>query len=179
MKSNTRKSNIMYINRKEKQLIIETPIHTSTTKTTAKDGKVKKHIKYTAHIPNMILIFLLEKFASFDAPGIAPGVDDPVDVKYIDKMLNSKEKFYLSFFDNPGKDVVETQITNEKFVNDNTASVTIKKQFSSNSYFFTVSKKLFSDLKNNNNSISSFRFVLSLDSDSYYFKNFIVCVELV
>lgn len=160
-----------YINRKTKQLIIDTPVHKSTTKIIAKDGTIKENIKYIAHIPNEILIFLLEKFAPFDA-----GVSD---VEYIDVMLNGNEKFYLSFYDHSKKDVVELQVTNEKIASDIGTSVTIKKQVKSNSYFFTVSKKVFDELKNDNDCDYCFRYCLSFDFDSFCFKNFIVDVMLV
>ena len=161
-----------YINRKTRQLIIDTPIHKSTTKITTKDGTQKENIKYIAHIPNEILIFLLEKFAPFDAGATS-------DAEYIDAMLNGKEKLYLSFYDHPGKDAVELNVTNEKFAVDGAVSVTIKKQVRSNSYFFTVSKKVFSELKNDDDCDYGFRYVLSFDCDSYCFKNFIVDVMLV
>jgi len=161
-----------YINRKTRQLIIDTPVHKSTTKTTAKDDKTKENIKYIAHIPNEILIFLLEKFVSYDPSASS-------DAEYIDAMLNGNENFFLSFYDYPGKDSIELQVTNNKIASDTGASVTIKKQVKSNSYFFTVSKKVFDELKNNNDCDYVFRYVLSFDCDSYCFKNFIVDVMLV
>jgi len=162
-----------YINRQTRQLIIDTPIHRSITKSTTKDGKTKENIKYIAHIPNEILIFLLEQYAPFDAAAQS-------DVEYIETMRTGKEKYFLSFYDHPGKDeYVELSVTNEKYVLDDTASVTFKKQAASNSYFFTVSKKVFKQLKDDNNSFSSFRFVFSLDCDSYCFKNSVVDVKLV
>lgn len=162
-----------YINRKTKQLIIDTPIHKSTTKTTTKDGKTKENTKYIAHIPNEVLIFLLEKYKPFD-------VAIP-DAEYIDNMLNADDKIFLSFYDPSGKekDYVELQATNTKLASDVGASVTVKKQVKANSYFFTVSKKVFTDLKNIGNGVNSFRYVISFDSESDCFKNFMVLVRLV
>ena len=162
-----------YINRNKKQLIIDVPIHKSTTKTTGKNGKVKENIKYIAHIPNEILIFLFEKFKPFDFTKYGN------DAEYIDAMINDDEKYFLSFYDQPGKDAVSLEITNYKISSNDGASVTIKKQVTSNSYFFTVSKKVFTDLKNNDNSISSFRYVLDLDFNSNNSKNSIIDVILI
>ena len=159
-----------YINRKSKQLIIDTPIHKSTTKTTTKNGKIKENIKYIAHIPNEVLMFLLEKFKTFDCV--------MSDVAYIDGVLNGDETVFLSFRNLSG-DVAELQATNYKLDNDSGVSVTIKKQVNSNSYFFTVSKKVFSKLKDIDGSSYSFRYVVDLDSGSDCFKNFMVLVEIV
>ena len=165
----------MYIDKANKQLIIDTPVHKSTTKTTTKAGKEKLNIKYIAHIPNILLIYLLEKFKSFDA-------SSETDAEYIDAMLsdpkNNENKYYLSFYDNPGNEYIEMNITKEKY-DDAIASVTIKKQVKSNSYFFTVSKKVFKNLSDDDNSVSGLRFILYLDSDNYYFKNSIIHIELV
>lgn len=174
-----------YINKQEKQLIIDTKIHKSITKTITKDGIEKENIKYVAHIPNEILIYLLEKYQAFNVPGAdsdAENIDAILssDVDYIDTMLSSDEQYYLSFYDHPAdSDDVQLQITNNKIPADDGASVTIKKQVTSNSYFFTVSKKVFKELKNNNNSIGIFRYVLDFDCDSDLFKNSVVCVKLV
>ena len=159
-----------YIDRKSKQLIIDTPIHKSTTKTTTKNGKTKENVKYIAHIPNEVLIFLLETYKPFD-------IAVP-DVAYIDELLKGDERIFLSFRNLSG-DVAELQATNYKLDNDSGVSVTIKKQVNSNSYFFTVSKKVFSKLKDNNGSSYNFRYVVDLDSGSDCFKNFMVLVEIV
>ena len=160
-----------YINKKSKQLIIETPIQKSKTKQTKKDGTKKENIKYISHIPRELLIFLLEKFNKYD-PKIKPG-------EYIDLMLNGETKYYLQFKDNINSGFIELQIGNDKIINDNVMSVTIKKQSGTSSYFFTVSKMFFSELKNNDNSVSAVRFILCFDDGNYCFKNSIVYMKLV
>lgn len=161
-----------YIDKEKRQLIIDTPVHKSTTKTIAKNGKVKENVKYIAHIPNDILIFLLEKFRIFNA--LAEN-----DAEYINAMISGKDKFYLSFYNHPGKDAVELTASNEKHTNDNTASVTIQKQITAKSYFFTLSKKLFNELKDDKDVDYVFRFILPLKDNEYYFKNFVIDVMLV
>lgn len=171
MKQADRDKKRTIIDRKNKRLIFDTPIHTSMTKQTLKDNTIKENIKHIAHIPNEILIFLFEKFKSFSG-----AVDDAA---YIDAMLNSDEEYYLSFYDQPAKEQIELQITNHKINRDDGVSVKIGKRLKTNSYVFTVSKKVFNELENDKQCNYRFRFVIDLDLNSDCFKNSVVYVGLV
>jgi len=161
-----------YIDKNKQQLIIDTPIHKSTTKFVNKDGKTKNNIKYVAHIPSDLLVFLLEKFRTFDATS-------ETDAEYINAMLSGNEKIYLSFYNHPGKDTIELTATHDKYVKDDTLSVTVKKQSKVNSYVFTISKKLFKELKDNSDVNYVFRFILPLKDNEFYLKNSVLDVMLV
>ena len=161
-----------YINKNKKQLILDTPVHKSTTKTITKDGKTKVNTKYIAHIPNDLLVFLLDNFRTFDAAAES-------DAEYIKSMLTGKDKIYLSFYNHPGKDAIELTASHDKFVKEDTASVSIQKQSTAKSYFFTLSKKVFSELKDDNDVDYVFRFILPLDDNNYYLKNSVIDVMLV
>lgn len=167
---------MQYINRKTNKLIIDTSVYKTITKQKVKDGTIKDNAKYIAHIPNMLLIFLLERYKPFDAD---------TDADYIDAMINAKDNdgkklYYLTFYDHPGNDgYVALDITRGKSVNDDAVSVTVKKQVTSNSYNFTISKKVFKELTNDDNAVTGFRFVLDLDCDGNCFKNSMIYVKLI
>lgn len=160
-----------YIDKENKQIIIDTSVSYTITRQTTKDGKEKENIKYIASIPNEVLIFLLEKFSIYDESIYGSTAE------YIDAMLNSNEKYYLSFVDAPGNDVI-LSCSNYKLAFDDGVSVTIKKQSNSSTRFFTVSKKIFNELKNNKKINYKLRFVIDLFSDSECLKNSIVYVSL-
>lgn len=161
-----------YIDKDKKQLIIDTPVHKSTTKTITKAGKTKENIKYVAHIPTDILIFLLDAIKPFDAAAES-------DAEYVNAMLSGKDKIYLSFYNHPGKDPIELTATTDKYDKADSVFVSIRQHKTSNSYVFTVSKKVFKALKNDDNSNYCFRFILPLNDKDYYFKNSVIDVMLV
>jgi len=160
-----------YVDKANKQFMVDMPVHKSNTTVKSKDGKEKIYTKYIAQIPKGILIFLLEHIKPFN-------VESDDAITYIDSMI--KEGFYLSFYDPVGKDgFIELTASKDKYTADNCASVTVKKNKKADVYVFTVSKNIFNEINNNNDCDYNFRFVLDLDFKTYSFKNSIVNVKLV
>ena len=161
-----------YINTTNKQIIIKTAISTSKTKTTSKDNKEVFNTKYIAYLPIDVLILLLEQ--KFKTIPETANLDDAIS--WINNIIAEKN-IYLRFAIVPGAsdNTYDIDIVDEK--NDN--CIAIRKQLKSDSYYFTVSKRLFKLLKNSDKDNFYLKYCISFDNGVIDLDNFVVNVELL
>ena len=169
-----------YINTKANEIIIRTPISKSTTKTTSKKtNKVTENTKYRGYLPEDIIILLLERDYNNGAGNDADFNPDNINVTaWINKLI-LENNIYLKFTS------TEDDIYNDnKYVLsiENTSlenSFIVKKQNKLDSYYFTVSKKLFNLLKNSERDNFILEYRIKFVSGGLSLDNCVVSVLLV
>jgi len=166
-----------YIDTRNKQIIINTTISSSTT--TIKNTKTNKeysNTKYIAHLPQDVLILLLEK--EFNTIPDAAASANNIAAEWIKNIL-AENKIYLQFIkaDPSGSDEYNINIVYDDIDNSNCVSIRSAKKY--DNYTFTASKRLFNLLKNNDGCNYSLQYVIKFDNDLFSLDNCVVSVRLV
>lgn len=159
-----------YIDRNRNELIIKTPIHHTITKQTLKNGETTEIIKYVANIPQEVLVYILESLEHYSEW-------NETVTEYIDRMIyESNNEIYLSFYHDGNK---KLKATNYKIDKNDGVSVRVRKRKTSNTYYFTVSKKFFTRLQKQNRTDFQMAYYINLDRESFEFKNFSITVDVL
>lgn len=160
------------INTQKQQIIINTAISSSTTTTKNINNKITyTNTKYIANLPQDVLLLLLEKQFNTKPDNIEPA-------EWINKIIENKN-IYLQFERQENQaDAYNINIVCSKEKN-NSNCLSLRSSRKYNNYTFTVSKKLFKLLKNNNGFNYSLEYVICFKSGVIGLDNCVVCVRLV
>ena len=167
-----------YINTKANEIIIKTPISSSTTTTiNKKTNKESQNTKYRGYLPEDIIILLLERDYNNSAANNVNINQDNIN-EWINNLI-MEDNIYLKFTKNSDNVHDDNKYALSIIDKNLDNSFIVKKQNKLDSYYFTVSKKLFSSLKNSNRNNFVLEYCIKFIDGDFNLKNSVVSISLV